>query len=883
MKTRDVLAAFNRGRISKRAMARTDVSRVALSAEEQTNWMPNTLGSMSLRPGTAYRATAAGEGVLIPFVNTVTDTAVIEMTAGTMRVLDSVSGTSELVTRNDVATTITNDFFVSNLTGWTDADEAGAASTWVAGEMKLLGTGYTSAIRRQEVTVAAEDQGVIHGVRVVVTRGPVLFRIGTTSGSDNLFNQAVLRTGEHSLAFNPPGASFWIEFESPLTYPVLIESCSIEAAGVMELSTPYSDADTCRLIRWQQSADVIFLACDDIQQRRIERRDLNSWSIVTYEANDGPYLGENTENIQLTPSGIAGEITLTASRKVFRSGHVGAIFKLASQGQLVAADLVAENTFTSEIRVTGVETSRIFQIRKAGTWFGTLSLQRSLGEPGTWVTVATYTANTDIDFDDGLDNSIAYYRIGFETGNYTSGTAECELEFSSGSISGVARVTAYTNATSVDAIVLSALGGTDATEIWSEGAWSDVNGWPTAVAISEGRLWWSGNGQNYGSVSDAFHSFDPEYVGDAGPINRRVGEGAVTQVNWLLPLQRLIVGTDGAEYSVRSNSLDEPISPTNYNSKAPSTKGSARSPADMTDGRGYFIGRNKKSLFELEYDSQRYDFAAVDVTLLCPEIGDGNFSRIATQDKPEPRVYVVRENGTAAVMIRDAAEDVLCWVDLETDGDIEDVTIIPYTSGDRVLFMVKRNIDGSNVRYIEEMARADQCVGGNLSRLADCHVTGTGSITGLDHLEGETVVIWGDGADQGTATVASGAVTGSYTNWCVGLPYSAAYKSAKLAGQTSLGLSLTQRTRIDHIGLILVDTHAQGLQFGPDADNLDDLPLIEAGTDVDADYVWDSYDADMIEFPGEWSTDNRLYLTASAPRPVTVCAAVLSIERNDKA
>ena len=48
------LVAFNRGRVSQLALARTDIKRIALSAETMTNWVPRVLGSMSLRAGLGY-------------------------------------------------------------------------------------------------------------------------------------------------------------------------------------------------------------------------------------------------------------------------------------------------------------------------------------------------------------------------------------------------------------------------------------------------------------------------------------------------------------------------------------------------------------------------------------------------------------------------------------------------------------------------------------------------------------------------------------------------------------------------------------------------------------------------------------------------------------
>ena len=48
------LLAFNRGVISSRGLARVDLERMAMSSDEQTNWMPRVLGSMMLRPGLEF-------------------------------------------------------------------------------------------------------------------------------------------------------------------------------------------------------------------------------------------------------------------------------------------------------------------------------------------------------------------------------------------------------------------------------------------------------------------------------------------------------------------------------------------------------------------------------------------------------------------------------------------------------------------------------------------------------------------------------------------------------------------------------------------------------------------------------------------------------------
>ena len=749
------------------------------------------------------------------------------------------------------------------------------------GVMRLVGVKYGSARRYQQVTVSGGDADTEHALRIVIARGPVLLRVGSTAGDDDIFRQAALRTGTHSIAFTP-GGNFYIEFSSSLEYPVWVDSVTVESSGTMSLPTPWTNATECQSVRWQQSGDVVFCAASGIQQRRIERRDNNSWSVVVYEPTDGPYLTENTEPIRLTPSAISGFITLTADAPIFRSGHVGALYRLTSQGQEVESDISAESTFTNSIRVTGVTSGRIFNLDIAGTWTGTVSLQRSVGEVGSWVTVATYTSNTSTTYDDGLDNSEVYYRLGIDTGDYGSGTAECALSIDTGSITGVVRVTSFSNASSVSGIVLSPLGGTSATEVWAEGAWSEVQGWPDAVAIWDGRLWWSGGGRNYGSASDAFSVFDPDIEGDSAPINREVGETGASTTHWLLPLTHLVAGTGGAEYSVRSTSFDEPVTPSNYNVKARSTKGSTAVPAAVADDRGYFVGRDNRTIYELRYSPEIYGYSASKATVLCPEIGDGEFVRIAVQHHPEMRLHAVRADGTAAMLLVNEVEDVKAWVDIETDGNIEDVVILPGDEEDRVFYRVRRNIDGVNTRYHERLALESECVGGTLNLQADAYITGGGSVVAA-HLANEDVIVWADGAYQGTDTLNGAGVSslGPFDSWVVGLAYEGTYKSAKLAGQTALGLSLSQRSRINSIGLVLADTHHDGLYFGQNTTTMDPLPAVVNEEDVAEDTIFGHLDDGMIEFSGEWNPDSRLHLKAYAPKPCTVLAVVLNVTRND--
>ena len=889
------LLSWNRGLISPLALARLDIERVALSQEIYYNWMPKLLGSTSLRGGMGYILSTYNnqKAVYLNFIYALSDQAELEMTNNAMRVIIN----DVVITRPSVTTAIANGTFDSALTSWIDADESGAVSQWVTGGyMGLTGTGANAALRTQQVTVSGGNIGVEHGVRVKINRGVVKFKIGSTSGGEEYVPEATLREGEFSFSLTPTG-DFYISVSSTTTYESRVDSIAIESAGVMVIPTAFAEANL-PYIRYDQSGDILYVACDGIKQYKIERRAARSWGIAEYLCEDGPFRSANITPTTIAASAISGDITLTASKSIFKSTSVGSLYRITASGQTVSSSIAAQNTFTSSIRVTGVTSSRTFTVNISGTWVATVSLQRSIGDTSSWEdTGTTYTANTVTTFSDGLDNQIVYYRLGVKTGNYTSGTVVASLTYSLGSNAGIVRITSYSSGTSVGALVLEDLGGTAAVDNWEEGSWSPRRGYPSSVTFAEGRLFWAGKDYIYGSVSDAFESFDDTIEGDSAPIIRSLGSGPVDRINWLLALTRLVAGAEISEKSIRSNSLDEPLTPTVFNIRTPSTKGSTAVAAIKGDNSGYFVRNNR--LFELEYDGGIFDYKTVDLTSAVPEVGGSGFSKIAIQRYPDTRIHCIKSDGTAAVLIVDRNEDLKCWVNVETDGVIEDVIVKPGAIGtveDSVYYTVKRTINGSDVRYHEKWALDSECVGGTQNKQADAFIAGTQAssvtIAGLGHLEGESVIVWADGINysprvggtQTTFTVTGGVITlpSAVVSYVVGLPYKARIKSSKLAYAAQGGTALLQSKRIEHLGVVMRNTHNRGLRYGRDFNSLDEMPLYEQGQEVTANEIWAEYDERPFEFEQEWNTDSRLCLEAMAPMPCTLLALVMTMATNDR-
>lgn len=893
------LFAFNRGIVSEFALARVDQKRLAFSAQQMENVMSRVLGPMSLRPGTGYIGGVYGNAAarFLKFIFSTSDTSKVELTDQLMRIwINDV-----LLTRPSVTAPVTNGTFAGNITGWTDGSDAGGVASYEAtNHLRLVGTGTARAIAYQAVGTA--NPNTEHALRIVIARGPVTLRVGSSTTDDDYVSETSLATGTHSIAFTPTG-TFYIQLSSTTVYKKLVSQCTTEAAGVVTIATPWLAADLGK-VRYDQSGDILFCACDGYQQRKIERRGTRpgarSWSNCVYESNDGPFMVENVGPNQLKCAATTGDTTCTALQPYFKSTQVGGLVSITTRGQTQTKTIAAQNTFTNSIMVTGI--SRSFGITITGSLAAgsTVQLQRS-SDDSNWADVSGQTWTTASmpvsgSFDDGLTNQLLYYRIGIKAGAYTApDSVVCTLIFSQGTQRGIIRITAFNSATSVDCQVLRDLGGTDYTDIWQEGMWSTRRGFPTCTRLHEGRLWWFGRNGIWGSVSDGFTSFDETIVGNSGPINRTIGSGPVDVINWALSLQRLLVGAEGKEVSVRSSALDTPLTPTDFNMHDASTQGSAAVEAWKIDQKGVYVQRNGIKVYELTFDVQSYDYNSADLTEMCPELGLVGIVRMDIQRQPDTRIHCVLSDGTAMIAVYSKQEDVLSWQTYTTSGYVEDVVTLPAvvnTTEDQVYYVVRRTVNGATVRYLEKWATELECRGGTTNKNADSHISVTNSpanavVSGLTHLIASDVVVWADGApvldannDPKTFTVsAAGQIVldSPATTVTAGLYYEGLWKSTKLGQMTSALFSLfSHHRRIQKIGFLLAYFCRAGLQFGPDFTHLDDMPAIEDGTT--ARTFETAYENDLIPFPCTWTPDLRLCLKMRAPMPCTVLGVPVDID-----
>lgn len=895
-KTTPYLHAFNVGVHDTTALARIDLERMRLAAEIQTNLMCKAVGPGFMRPGMEHLTSTFGnaEARLKEFIFGVSDAALMEFTDQNFRVLVN----DAVITRPAVSSTVINGDF-SSATGWDTTSIGGGQATITGGTLTLNAINVESVAQCGRF-VATSSAGIEHALRIIVLRGPVIFRCGTAVGGDDYISEALLPTGVHSLSFVPAG-NFYVQFSSKDHLNRIVDSIQVEAAGQMVLPSPYALADLPNL-RIAQSADVCFVACQGLQQRRIERRAQRSWGVGVYTADDGPFSPNPHPTVRLRPTALEGDGHLLSTTSFFVPDHIGALFRLTHTGQNVTQSLSQEDTYTDSIRVSGIAGDRAFSITVTGTWAGTLTYQRSYDDPDAgFVDVSTITANGVYNVADTADNAIYYYRIGFKPSAYTSGTAVIFIQYNGGGGSGICRVVDLVSDDQAAIEIISPMKNYDFTRDWEPAEWSNWAGWPSAVALSDGRLWWSGADRIWGSVSDAFTSFDADTEGDSGPIARSIATGGVNDTKWLLSLQRLMAGTEGMTATVKSSSLDEPLTPTNFGIKDSSTTGAAPRDPIKIDTRGIFVERAGTALMELTFDGSASDYMATQISKLTTDLFESGVKSIAVQRRPDTRIWLVLEDGSAVCMVYEPQDEVLAFIPIETDGAFESVAVLPALVQDRVYFSVRRTINSSTVRYIEKMAMDTDVRPSTLCKVMDAfkvvtNAPASATVSGLTHLIGKTVVAWADGEPVETSPGVRGefvvSVGGTITlpsaksNIVVGLPYRARYKSSRLAYGAVNGTALLQKKTVDSIGMIMTDFVRAGIKYGKSFTDpyrpLYPLPQVADGTTQPAIVLGGIRDEESFPFGGDWNTDERVCLEINSPYTATLLGLVLQITTNER-
>lgn len=498
-----------------------------------------------------------------------------------------------------------------------------------------------------------------------------------------------------------------------------------------ELDTPFDAADLSSL-RWVQSADVIYFLDGVHQPYELSRFALDNWTLVPKIFSTGPFRVQNLdEAVTVQASAETGTITLTANAAFFTANQIGSLIKLEPR------DNTGIPLWTSNEALT-------------------VGDRRRYGEN-------TYelAAGTDSKTNPPLHSE----------GTALYDNAPLKWTFISDGV-GIARITAITSPTVAISEVLKAIPRgcvDDPTYRFSEGAWSEKYGWPSAGEIYDQRLvfaasaseprtlWFSDIGifDDFGQGVEADEAFTYTIAGDSS-------------VNRILHVRRgssgLHIFALGEEYSTRSESRAQAIGPTTAVFGKDSEYGASMAVPISPDGKPIFITRDRRRVIQIAYSFQEDGNQSRALSLPAQHLGASSFEQIVWQTTPDRIGWLRRGTGDLVAMIHDPSEEILGWATVSVAGGFVDaIAITPDANGkqDILTMAVLREIDGQMVRIIEQQALTFGVLTGAQPIAEGCHFFAAAEFISdpatdsfdVPHLIGQNVYAWTDGGQYGPLTV----------------------------------------------------------------------------------------------------------------------------------
>lgn len=549
----------------------------------------------------------------------------------------------------------------------------------------------------------------------------------------------------------------------------------------VELVSPYSQA-MLRQIEFVQGADTMFLFHQGVEINRLRRITNTEWSLAPAPFVTKPFDERGIDfatGITLSDPSVGTGRTMTSAVSAFLAADVGR--------EVWSGAGVARITGVTSGTVATVDVLNAFPSASLPSW----SMK---GSPQTTNTLSAFTPV----------GAVVTMTLG--AAGWRSDDVGKFVKINTGLL----EITALTSTTVVSAVIRVAPTSATAApaNAWTLEAsvWNAVDGYPGSGTLYQQRLAVAGSPSFPQTI---WESRTGEYLNfelgtkDDDAFTFNLSSDQINPILHMAQMNALIPLTYGGEFTM-TGGVEKPITPTNIQSKNPSVYGCNRVRPVRIGNELYFIQRAGRKLRAMAYKYDSDSYGSPDMSVLSEHATKSGIISMAYQQEPESILFMVRADGVMATMTVDRDQDVVGWARQVTDGYFESVAAIPTEDGDQIWAIVRRNINGQNVRYIERFVDGCQVDDGIFAT----SVAGQTTWGGLAHLEGKTVDIVADGVVMQQQVVAGGQVTlpRKAFNVQIGLHYTSTIKTLTPEIQGGTGSAQGNSMRCAEITLRFLET-----------------------------------------------------------------------------
>ena len=429
------------------------------------------------------------------------------------------------------------------------------------------------------------------------------------------------------------------------------------------------------------------------------------------------------------------------------------------------------------------------------------------------------------------------------------------------------------------------------------GAWSETTGWPTSIAWHRDRLAFAGTDEEPQTVweteSGDYASFRVhDKVEAADGISVGINAAQVNRINWMVDKDNLLLGTSKAIRTLAKERADDTYGPDNVRQHLETNFGANDIPPVVVGPSAIYFGRYGTEIREIAYDLNSNGLQSRSLTDVHADLFAGGLSGATYEQYPSSIIWGWARDGGVRGFTYEREQQVYGCHAHGFGGEVLCARAIPGTldsTSDEVWLLVRRHIDGRDRLYIELMQ--PPFAGGDIADAwhLDCAVRYEGepanTISGLDYLEGEDVVLYADGFDyagrveNGGASLPNGLksqkilIGKNVAAVGVTLPWPANAKDGSSMGRKMWASDTYLAVR--DTGTLRVGPHVYGAPAA-DPSCFDELIEIEDGEDVSRAPLRTRAIHALVD--GEWHSGGQLVFGASGGRPCTVLAVNINIE-----
>jgi len=178
-------------------------------------------------------------------------------------------------------------------------------------------------------------------------------------------------------------------------------------------------------------------------------------------------------------------------------------------------------------------------------------------------------------------------------------------------------------------------------------------------------------------------------------------EGA--EIRHILDLGKLVILTNTGEWVAEGGDTGI-ITPTQINLKQHSYNGASNLFPIIADNTALYVQFNGSIVRDLAFQFESDGYRGNDLTVNAQHLFDGyEIVDWSYQKTPHSIVWAVRDDGICLGLTYVREQQIWAWHRHDTDGLFENTASVPESLEDATYFVVNREIEGSNKRYIERL------------------------------------------------------------------------------------------------------------------------------------------------------------------------------------